>query len=135
MKSWRACLYLIAASGVAANGVSAQEWTAARTDGHAPIGVMGDHTHEAGEWMLSFRDMHRRVDGNRDGTQRLDTAAVLQNYPVTPRRMPMDMYMFGAMFAPSDHLTLLGAWIALVRVSVGIQGGLLKRVSEMRQNT
>jgi hypothetical protein len=26
-----------------------------RPDGHAPLGVMGDHRHASGEWMLSYR--------------------------------------------------------------------------------
>lgn len=30
------------------------EWTASRPDGHAPIGVMGEHTHSRGEWMQSM---------------------------------------------------------------------------------
>jgi len=46
---------------------SAHEYTD-RPDGHAPIGVMGDHTHEAGEWMLSYRYRLMFMDGNRDGT-------------------------------------------------------------------
>ena len=33
----------------------AQSWSADRADGHAPLGVMGDHVHEAGEWMVSVR--------------------------------------------------------------------------------
>ena len=28
---------------------------ARRADSHAPIGVMGDHVHSAGEWMVSLR--------------------------------------------------------------------------------
>ena len=54
-----ACLLL----PVAAHGDSAQ-----RPDDHAPIGVMGDHTHQAGEWMLSWRRMAMTMEGNRDGT-------------------------------------------------------------------
>ena len=48
-------------------GAHAQSWSARRVDSHAPLGVMGDHTHEAGgEWMLSFRAMRMVMDGNRD---------------------------------------------------------------------
>ncbi len=39
-----------------------------RADGHAPIGVMGDHMHHKGEWMLSYRYMHMDMEGNRIGT-------------------------------------------------------------------
>ena len=36
---------------------------AVRADGHAPIGVMGDHLHKRGEWMLSYRFMRMNMEG------------------------------------------------------------------------
>ena len=89
-------------------GAHAQSWSASRVDSHAPLGVMEDHTHEAGEWMLSFRAMRMVMDGNRTDTARVPAAGVLVDYPVTPLQMPMDMYMVGAMYAPTDRLTLVG---------------------------
>ena len=89
-------------------GAHAQSWSASRVDSHAPLGVMGDHPHEAGEWMLSFRSMRMVMDGNRTDTARIPADGVLADYPVTPLRMPMDMYMVGAMYAPTDRLTLVG---------------------------
>lgn len=47
---------------------ASDNWVGARPDGHAPIGVMGDHTHKTGEWMFSYRYMQMHMDGNRDGT-------------------------------------------------------------------
>lgn len=89
-----------------ASVASAQQWTSGRPDGHAPIGVMGDHRHEAGEWMLSFRFMRMTMDGNRDGTTKRSTDDVLGAFPVAPLRMSMNMSMAGVMFAPSDRVTL-----------------------------
>lgn len=83
------------------------QWTSGRPDGHAPIGVMGDHTHEAGEFMLSYRFMRMNMDGNRTGTEEASTSEVLAAFPVSPLRMPMDMHMFGVMVAPSDRVTFL----------------------------
>lgn len=83
------------------------EWDAKRTDGHAPIGVMGDHTHQKGEWMLSYRFMHMEMEGNRDNTQNLTENEVLSRYMVSPLSMDMDMHMLGAMYAPTDKLTLM----------------------------
>lgn len=74
---------------------------------HAPIGVMGDHTHAAGEWMFSYRYMSMNMSGNRDGSDSLSTAQVLQRYMVAPTAMRMQMHMFGAMYAPSDAVTLM----------------------------
>lgn len=42
-------------------------------DDHAPIGVMGDHMHKKGEWMLGYRYMHMEMDGLRDGTSNVST--------------------------------------------------------------
>jgi len=91
-----------------------------RADGHAPIGVMGDHMHHKGEWMLSYRYMRMDMDGNRIGTDEVSDAQILQvpnrffGAPmqppflrVVPTRMTMDMHMLGAMYAPTDDLTLM----------------------------
>jgi hypothetical protein len=93
---------------IPASPVAAQEWTSARPDGHAPLGVMGDHTHEKGEVMLSYRFMPMHMDGNRNGTDSLTPADVLAQFPVTPLRMPMSMHMVGLMVAPTDKLTIMG---------------------------
>jgi hypothetical protein len=87
-----------------------------RADGHAPIGVMGDHMHHKGEWMLSYRYMHMDMQGNKIGTSDVSNAQILQvpnrfGAPpflrIIPTRMDMDMHMLGAMYAPTDNLTLM----------------------------
>ncbi len=94
--------------GIHAQPLRAQfEWTSSRPDGHAPIGVMGEHTHTAGEWMLAYRLMRMSMDGNRTGTEDVSTESVLANFMVAPQDMSMDMHMLGAMYAPSDRLTLM----------------------------
>ncbi|MEZ5284700.1 MAG: hypothetical protein R2712_07815 [Vicinamibacterales bacterium] len=98
-------LALVAAARTPAR---AQDWSSGRPDGHAPLGVMGDHTHEHGEIMLSYRFMPMRMDGNRRGTDDVSPSDVLGQFPVTPLRMPMSMHMFGIMAAPSSRLTLMG---------------------------
>lgn len=88
---------------------------------HAPIGVMGDHTHEAGEWMFSYRYMHMGMEGNRIGTAGASADAIVTSVPnrffgmpmqpptlrVVPTSMTMDMHMLGVMYAPRDWLTLM----------------------------
>ena len=90
---------------------------AIRADGHAPIGVMGDHLHKQGEWMLSYRFMHMEMSDNRDGTDDISpeeiVTTVANPFPgpptlrVVPTEMTTDMHMFGGMFAPTDWLTLM----------------------------
>ena len=85
----------------------------ARADSHAPIGVMADHSHGAGEWMLSLRWMRMEMDGLGDGTRTLDPLSLLGNpmmgtgYLAVPLEMTMDMLMLGGMVAPSDQVTLM----------------------------
>jgi len=88
---------------------------------HAPIGVMGDHRHARGEWMLSYRYMHMDMAGNRVGTDSISPEAIATTVPnrffglpgqpptlrVVPTEMTMDMHMFGLMYAPTDRVTLM----------------------------
>lgn len=93
--------------------LNAHENHVARADSHAPIGVMADHMHKEGEWMFSYRYMHMAMEGNRNGDDRLSTAEALaagpgpMGYMVAPLKMDMQMHMLGAMYAPSDKLTLM----------------------------
>ena len=79
-----------------------------RPDDHAPISVMGDHTHAKGGWMASYRFMRMDMDGMRNGTERVYANDVFaQGYSVSPESMFMDMHMLGLMYAPTDTLTLV----------------------------
>lgn len=90
---------------------------AIHADSHAPIGVMGDHLHKQNEWMLSYRFMHMDMSGNRIGTDEVSPEEIVTTVTnpftgpptlrVVPTDMTMDMHMFGAMFAPTDWLTLM----------------------------
>ena len=87
---------------------------------HAPIGVMGDHFHKKGEYMVSVRHLKMFMGGNRNGTKDLSDAEIIQlpnpyqmgsmpaKLSVVPQDMDMDMTMFGMMYAPSDSVTLMG---------------------------
>lgn len=90
------------------HSVFADDWMTSRPDGHAPIMVMGEHTHGKGEWMLSYRYMYMEMSGMRNGTDEVTSTAVFgNNYTVTPTSMTMGMHMFGVMHAPMDRLTLM----------------------------
>ena len=86
----------------------ADEHSIGRPDAHAPISVMGDHTHREGGWMLSYRYMNMQMDGMRSGTKRINSQNVFAaNYAVAPENMTMGMHMLGMMYAPTDQLTLI----------------------------
>ncbi len=68
--------------------------------------------------MLSYRYMHMDMDGNRIGTRNVSPRTIVQTVPnrfagpptlrIVPTNMTMDMHMFGAMYAPTNNLTLMG---------------------------
>ena len=74
----------------------------------APIGIMGDHLHEKGSWMASYRLMSMEMDGMRDGTDELTSQEVFaRGFTVTPTDMHTKMHMFSLMHAPTDTLTIM----------------------------
>jgi hypothetical protein len=94
-----------------ASAAGADPTGAPRPDAHAPIGVMGDHMHSKGEFMLSYRYMRMRMDDNLDGTDERTDGQILVprgDFLVTPTDMNMQMHMMGAMWAPFDRITLMG---------------------------
>jgi len=111
-----------------------------RADAHAPIGVMGDHTHEKGEFMFSYRYMRMDMAGNGDGTDSLSPAQIATTVPnvffgnpmqpptlrVVPLEMTMDMHMLGFMYAPSERYTLMAMvnYVSLDMDHVTFQGGM-----------
>lgn len=92
-----------------------------RADSHAPIGVMAEHTHKQGEWMLSYRFQHMEMEGSLINDNEVAPEEIVSTVPnrffgspmqpptlrVVPTRMTMNMHMFGGMYAPADWLTLM----------------------------
>lgn len=93
-----------------------------RPDSHAPIGVMGDHGHKTGEWMLSYRFMAMDMQGLQSGTDLLETSDVLKDFMITPIQMGMHMHAIGAMFAPHNRITLM-AMTGYQQRSMEMEGG------------
>lgn len=88
---------------------------------HAPIGVMGDHRHGEGEWMVSYRLMHMDMGGIQIGTDDVTPEQVATSVPnrffgnpgqpptlrIVPTEMTMDMHMAGIMYGLTDQVTLM----------------------------
>jgi len=88
--------------------VEEDRWDDHRVDSHAPIGVMGDHTHNAGETMLSYRYMHMDMRPNFIGDSQVTPPQVFAGgFLISPLNMQTDGQMLGLMRAPSDNLTLM----------------------------
>ncbi|MEM9445344.1 MAG: transporter [Verrucomicrobiota bacterium] len=78
----------------------------------APIGVMGSHIHEKGEWMFSYRYMTMSMEQNYDGTDVVGSQSFIsapgagQRYVIAPTSMQTQMHVFGGMVGVTDQLTL-----------------------------
>jgi len=98
----------LACALLATSPAFAHDWNSARPDSHAPISVMGEHTHNAGEFMLSYRNMPMNMSGLQDGTKTVSAQeAINSGYTMVPTKMTMNMHMFGLMYAPSNQTTAM----------------------------
>ena len=88
---------------------------------HAPIGVMGDHTHQKDEIMVSFRFSTMKMRGNLLGVNTINDNQIIEipnpnagmpnapsNLSIVPKEMDMKMFMLGGMLAVTDKVTLMG---------------------------
>ncbi len=104
-------------------------WKGNRPDGHAPISVMGDHTHGKGGLMFSYRYMSMDMEDLIIGSDDASPSSILipngGSYIVTPINMPMDMHMLGLMYAPSNRITLtaMASYIAMDMDHITAIGG------------
>jgi hypothetical protein len=99
------------------SGAHSSAHTSAHSGANAPIGVMGDHMHGAGEWMFSLRQMKMEMSGNKIGSDNASDTEILSvpntnammppNLRVVPQHMEMDMTMLGVMYAPNADLTFM----------------------------
>ena len=75
--------------------VAQEKWSSNRADGHAPISIMGDHTHNKGEFMLSYQYMPMWMDGLINGSDEIENGEAFDRYMAVPQDMRMDMHMIG----------------------------------------
>jgi hypothetical protein len=73
----------------------------------APLGIMTDHIHDKGKWMLSYMFMNSTMQGNRSGTKSLSDMDVSQTYMMVPETMTMQMHMVMLMYGVTNRLTLM----------------------------
>jgi hypothetical protein len=84
-------------------------------DKHGPAGIMGDHIHSKGEWMVEYRYMNMYMEDNRAGETTLSDADAIAfgatsnpvtNRGATPTEMTMEMHMAHIMYGATDNVTL-----------------------------
>ena len=73
----------------------------------APLGVMTDHIHNKGTWMLSYTYMNTMMQGNNIGAYKVNDNTVYKNYMMAPETMSMQMHMVMVMYGVTDRLTVM----------------------------
>ncbi len=78
-------------------------------DSHAPAGVMYDHMHDKGGWMIGYSYVHGRTGGElKNGGRPVDDHALGQaGYQIRPTGMRMDMHMLHLMYAPTSWFNVM----------------------------
>ncbi|TNE33964.1 MAG: hypothetical protein EP350_02815 [Alphaproteobacteria bacterium] len=91
---------------------------------HPAAGMMNEHMHDGGEFMLGLRYSHDSYRGaNQSGTDAIaDGDIYAAGYGVRASRMDMDMVMLDIMYAPNDQLTfmIMPHWMRHEMTMVGI---------------
>ncbi len=110
-------LVIVILSMLSVASIAQEANTVSRPDSHAPIGVMGEHIHKKGEFMVSYRFMNMYMEDNLVGSDDISTDEIVTSVAnrfgmpptlrVTPTNMTMNMHMIGVMYAPSDWMTLM----------------------------
>ena len=101
------------ALGLAALSAQAdhQDGETIEADRHAPMGVMGDHLHEKGEWMVSYRFMSMGMEGNLLGSAAIDPDTIVFRVvdadPVVPNH-PVCHVTDCVTFGAGSHRNLAG---------------------------
>ena len=99
----RLCLLLLSTIPLTAN---AQELS---PSDHGPAGVMADHMHGQGEFMIGYRYMYTRSGGTiLNGTDEVaEGQLAAAGFSAVPTEMTMQMHMLDLMYAPRDWLTFM----------------------------
>lgn len=86
-----------------------------KADKHAPAGLMGDHVHGEGEWMIEYKFMRMTMDGNFIGDDSISNTSAITpvtvdgittNGGASPTHMTMDMHMIHLMYGWTDDITI-----------------------------
>lgn len=108
------CLALGAAGAPSQALADSGTGTGPLPDTHGPAGVMFDHMHKKGEWMVGLRYSYSSESGDmlhggsKAGDQMIiDRGCGSNKCSMVQNSMSMNMYMLDIMYAPTDWMTLM----------------------------
>ena len=93
--------------GVPAAGPTCNGTCCCAGNSQAPVGVMTDHIHAKGSWMVTYTFSNTMMQGNNMGATKISDNTLYKNYMMAPETMSMNMHMVMAMYGVTDKLTLM----------------------------
>ncbi len=88
----------------------AEEHDHSSPDSIAPVGIMYDHTHSKGKYMLGYRFDYMEMEGHRANDKKVSKDDVVDHdgygYRMAAQQMRMKMHMLDYMYGATNKLTL-----------------------------
>lgn len=78
-----------------------------QADDHAPAGVMYEHLHQKGQWMVGYNVQRLQQNGDYYSGSEPASANAMASYGMLSDKHEMYMHMLHLMYAPTDNLTLM----------------------------
>ena len=102
-------LIVTALSSIPFSVYAAEQPGSVMPDDHGPAGLMADHMHHEGEFMIGYRYMYSRSGGTiLNGSDEVsDAQLAAAGFSAVPTEMTMHMHMLDLMYAPRDWLTFM----------------------------
>lgn len=72
-----------------------------------PAGIMTDHIHAKGKWMVSYTYMDMMMSGSRAGMKSVSADTLYKSYMMAPSSMSMRMHMLMVMYGITDRFTAM----------------------------
>jgi len=84
-------------------------WDYSRPDSHAPINITGDHFHDKGGLMISYRYIHKNMSGNLNGNSEVKIEDIFNNYNSISESNKTESHKVGFMYGISSKINLMAS--------------------------
>ena len=84
-------------------------WDYSRPDSHAPINIIGDHFHDKGGLMISYRYIVKNMSGNLNGNSEVNIEDIYNSYNLISESYKLESHKVGFMYGISSKINLMAS--------------------------
>ena len=84
-------------------------WDYSRPDSHAPINITGDHFHDKGGLMISYRYIFKNMSGNLNGNSEVKIEDIFNSYNLISESNRVESHKVGFMYGMSTKINLMAS--------------------------